>query len=114
MELTTLSALFGAAQRGERPAAQALFGALYDELHRLTRRELARYAGPVSVGATTLLRQVYIEMAAREGQDFPIAADSFQMPSVPWIDASVTGLLPSDSRRQVFLQHSGMPRSDPQ
>ena len=68
---TTLSTLFGAAERGERPATQALFGALYDELHRLARRELARHAGPVSVGATTLLHQAYIAMAAREGPDFP-------------------------------------------
>ena len=71
MEPTTLSTLFGAAERGERPAAEALFGALYDELHRMARRELARHAGPVSVGATTLLHQAYIAMAAREGPDFP-------------------------------------------
>jgi RNA polymerase sigma factor (TIGR02999 family) len=68
---TTLTALFTAVERGEQPAAQALFGALYDELHRLARRELARHAGPMSVGATTLLHQAYIEMAARESPNFP-------------------------------------------
>jgi RNA polymerase sigma factor (TIGR02999 family) len=61
----------GAAERGDGSAAEALFSALYDELHRLAKRELARHAGPVSLGATTLLHQAYIDMAAREGSSFP-------------------------------------------
>jgi RNA polymerase sigma factor (TIGR02999 family) len=61
----------GAAETGDGTAAEALFGALYDELHRLAKRELARHAGPVSLGATTLLHQAYIDMAAREGPTFP-------------------------------------------
>jgi hypothetical protein len=50
MEPTTLSALFTAVERGEQPAAQALFGVLYDDLHRLARRDLARRAGRMSIG----------------------------------------------------------------
>jgi RNA polymerase sigma factor (TIGR02999 family) len=68
---TTISSLIGAAEQGDGSAAQALFGALYDELHRLAKRELARHGGPVSLGATTLLHQAYIDMAAREGSSFP-------------------------------------------
>jgi RNA polymerase sigma factor (TIGR02999 family) len=67
----TITTLIGAAERGEAAAARTLFGVLYDELHRLAKRELGKRGGPISVGATTLLHQAYIEMAAREGQVFP-------------------------------------------
>jgi len=67
----TITSLIGAAERGDGSAAETLFSALYDELHRLAKRELARHAGPVSLGATTLLHQAYIDMAAREGPTFP-------------------------------------------
>jgi RNA polymerase sigma factor (TIGR02999 family) len=68
---TTITSLMGAAERGDGSAAQALFAALYDELHRLAKRELARRGGPISLGPTTLLHQAYIDMAAREGPSFP-------------------------------------------
>ena len=68
---STLSSLFGAAERGDHSAADALFSALYAELHRVAKRELARQGGPVSLGATTLLHQAYIEMTEREGVSFP-------------------------------------------
>jgi len=67
----TITALIGSADRGEASAARALFDALYDELHRMAKRELGKYDGPMSVGPTTLLHQAYIEMAAREGPEFP-------------------------------------------
>jgi RNA polymerase sigma factor (TIGR02999 family) len=68
---STLSALIAAADRGDVSAADALFSALYAELHRMAKRELARQGAPVSLGATTLLHQAYIEMAAKEGTSFP-------------------------------------------
>jgi RNA polymerase sigma factor (TIGR02999 family) len=68
---SSLSALFEAAERGDLSAADALFGALYSELHRIAKRELARQGVPVSLGATTLLHQAYIEMAERAGISFP-------------------------------------------
>lgn len=70
MELT-LASLIEAAERGDQPAADALFTALYSELHRVAKRELARQGVAISLGATTLLHQTYIEMAAREGTSFP-------------------------------------------
>ena len=68
---STLSTLFEAAERGDAGAADVLFGALYSELHRMAKHELARQGIPVSLGATTLLHQAYIEMAEREGISFP-------------------------------------------
>ena len=68
---TALPALMEAADHGDQEAATALFAALYGELHALARRELARPGAPVSLGATTLLHQAYIDMAARHGLQFP-------------------------------------------
>jgi RNA polymerase sigma factor (TIGR02999 family) len=65
-----LAALFEAAERGDHSAADLLFSALYTELHRIAKRELARQAVP-SLGATTLLHEAYIEMAGKEGISFP-------------------------------------------
>jgi RNA polymerase sigma factor (TIGR02999 family) len=54
----------------ERVVADALFGTLYAELHRLARREVNRQ-GPVGrLGATTLLHEAYLSMSGREGTVF--------------------------------------------
>jgi len=63
--------LIQAAERGDQSAADALFSSLYSELHRIARRELARQGLPVSLGATTLLHQAYIEMVSKDGPAFP-------------------------------------------
>lgn len=68
---STLRPLVEGAERGDRTAADALFSALYAELHRVSKRELGRQGGAVSLGATTLLHQAYLEIAARDGTSFP-------------------------------------------
>ena len=68
---TTISSLIAAADRGDRSAAEALFGALYSELHRLARRELARSGRGVTLGATTLLHEAYLDISGRDGTVFP-------------------------------------------
>jgi RNA polymerase sigma factor (TIGR02999 family) len=68
---SSLLPLIEAAERGDQSAADALFTALYSELHRISKRELARQGGALSLGATTLLHQAYIEIAARDGASFP-------------------------------------------
>jgi len=68
---STIASLAEATERGDRSAADALFAALYSELHRLARRELARQGVPLGLSATTLLHQAYLDMAAREGPAFP-------------------------------------------
>ncbi len=60
-----------ASERGDSAAKQALFSALYAELHRLAKRELGRRGNPVSLGATTLLHQAYLDIAQRSGPEFP-------------------------------------------
>ena len=68
---STVLELADAAERGDQSAADALFSTLYSELHRISKRELARQGGAMSLGVTTLLHQAYIEMAGNEGASFP-------------------------------------------
>lgn len=67
----SLDTLMDAADGGSKPAADALFSALYGELRRVARKELARHGAPVTLGATTLLHKAYIELAGRAGASFP-------------------------------------------
>jgi RNA polymerase sigma factor (TIGR02999 family) len=67
----SLSVLIDAVERGDSRAADTLFTLLYAELRRLAARELARQGVPLSLSPTTLLHQAYIEIAPREGTDFP-------------------------------------------
>ena len=68
---STISSLIVAAERGDVRAAEALFTALYSELHRLAKRELARHGAAVSLSATTLVHEAYLDMAGRDGPAFP-------------------------------------------
>ena len=49
----------------------ALFARLYDDLHRIARRELARSGPDVAASPTTLLHEAYLDMAARGALVFP-------------------------------------------
>jgi RNA polymerase sigma factor (TIGR02999 family) len=69
--MPTVDALITSADRGESAAADALFATLYNELHRLARRELARQHGHAALGVTTLLHEAYLAMSDREGAVFP-------------------------------------------
>lgn len=66
-----LSALIDAAERQEPGASEALFTALYGELHRIARRELARQGWNVTLGATSLLHEAYMDLAKVDGAKFP-------------------------------------------
>lgn len=67
----TITTLLAAAEAGNSAATDALFGALYSELHRLARRELAHAGGAGTLGVTTLLHEAYLDIARREGPSFP-------------------------------------------
>jgi RNA polymerase sigma factor (TIGR02999 family) len=63
--------LISAAENGDRNAQQRLFVALYSELHGLAKRQLARQGSAVTLSATTLLHQAYLEIAEKDGTSFP-------------------------------------------
>jgi RNA polymerase sigma factor (TIGR02999 family) len=66
-----ISELIASADAGKREAADALFAALYSELHGMARRQLAR-SGPGGIlGATTLLHEAYLAISRQESAAFP-------------------------------------------
>lgn len=66
-----ISSLIASAERGDRAAADALFAALYSDLHRLAKQQLACRGGGVTLGATTLLHEAYLDISQREAAVFP-------------------------------------------
>jgi RNA polymerase sigma factor (TIGR02999 family) len=63
--------LITSAENGDIAAADELFAALYAELHRMAKRELARQGAPPSLSVTTLLHEAYIDISGRAGVSFP-------------------------------------------
>jgi RNA polymerase sigma factor (TIGR02999 family) len=67
-ELETIVAL---AEKGDTSANEQLFTALYGELHRLAKRQLRRVGGGLTLGATTLLHEAFLDISRRESVSFP-------------------------------------------
>ena len=87
----------------ERVVADALFGTLYAELHRLARRELNR-RGPVrGLGVTTLLHEAYISMSGKDG-----AAFADQARFMAYAARVMRGLIIDDVRRRRSEKHGGL------
>ena len=63
---SSVPSLICAADRGDKAAAEALFCSMYAELRRLAKRGLARQGGRVTLSATTLLHQAYLDMACKD------------------------------------------------
>ena len=59
------------ADRADPSATDKLFALLYHELHGLAEHHLRRGGSGLSLGATTLLHEAYLNVARREGVDFP-------------------------------------------
>jgi RNA polymerase sigma factor (TIGR02999 family) len=59
------------AEAGDLAAKKALFAALYEELHRLAQAHIRRTGGPLTLSATTLLHEAYLDIAARDPLAFP-------------------------------------------
>jgi len=68
---TSAAELIRHAEAGQPNAADRLFTAMYADLHRLAERQLAQGGGQLTLGATTLLHEAYISMAARESVSYP-------------------------------------------
>jgi RNA polymerase sigma factor (TIGR02999 family) len=69
--MATIEELVAATQRGDAAARSALFAALYDELHRLARREVGKSGSGLTLGATTLLHEAYVSLSGAGGAAFP-------------------------------------------
>lgn len=66
-----LGPLVERAERGDKAARDLLFATMYEELHRLARREVRRQGPDGPLGATTLLHEVYLAFGRRDPSVFP-------------------------------------------
>jgi RNA polymerase sigma factor (TIGR02999 family) len=66
-----LAVMVQRAEAGEAAAKDALFSALYAELHRLAEAHVRRAGGVLTMGATTLLHEAYLDLNGREHLAFP-------------------------------------------
>ncbi|MEO5883502.1 MAG: ECF-type sigma factor, partial [Caldimonas sp.] len=66
-----VAALIARADAGDAHARSELFAVLYERLHRLARREIARHGGALTLGSTTLLHEVFLDMSQRQATRFP-------------------------------------------
>lgn len=68
-----IDALIRRADQADPIATRELFALLYGELHRLAERSLRRSGAPLTLGATTLLHEAYLNISGREDVAFPDA-----------------------------------------
>ena len=71
--MTSFAALVQSAEAGDPRAADQLFAALYDELHRLAESQLRRGGGgdQFTLGTTTLLHETYLAISEVQPGAFP-------------------------------------------
>lgn len=67
---TELDALIHRADQADTESADRLFALLYSELHRLAEHALRRSGAAVTLGATTLVHEAYLDMAGRDSLSF--------------------------------------------
>jgi RNA polymerase sigma factor (TIGR02999 family) len=84
-------------------AAEQLFATLYGELHRLARRELSRRSDNITLGATTLLHEAYLDMSARDGMVFPDRARF-----MAYAARAMRGLIIDYARRRYAQKRGGL------
>lgn len=97
----TISGLIASAEGGDRSAADALFAALYAELHDLASRQLSRGPG-ATLGTTTLLHEAYLNISGREGARFPDRARF-----MGYAAKVMRGLIIDYARRRQALKRGG-------
>ena len=66
-----LARVVARADAGDATARDALFATLYYELHRLAQAHLGRSGRPLTLSATTLLHEAYLDIAGRNSLAFP-------------------------------------------
>jgi RNA polymerase sigma factor (TIGR02999 family) len=87
----------------EGAVANALFDILYNELHRLARRELNRQGPIAGLGVTTLLHEAYLTISGREGTVFVDRARF-----MAYAARVMRGLIIDDVRRRRSQKRGGL------
>jgi RNA polymerase sigma factor (TIGR02999 family) len=99
----SLPSLFAAADRGDLAARDSLFSSLYEELHLMARRELARHGPAAALGVTTLLHEAYLGMSGRAGPSFPDRARF-----MAYASRVMRGLIIDRARERQAIKRGGL------
>jgi RNA polymerase sigma factor (TIGR02999 family) len=99
---STLPSLIAAAHEARGADADTLFSAMYAELHRLARSQLARQRNDGLLGATTLLHEAYLKIAAQHDVEFP---DGGRF--MGYAARVMRGLVVDHARRQQAFKRGG-------
>jgi RNA polymerase sigma factor (TIGR02999 family) len=94
--------LIRTADTGDASAARTLFAGLYGELHSIAERELRRGGTGLTLGATTLLHEAYLNIVDREGLEF---ADRAHF--LAYASRAMRGLTIDYARRRQALKRGG-------
>lgn len=100
-DIEALTRTLAAAESGDAQAAATLFTTLYRELHRMARRQLHANAGGLTLGATTLLHEAYLDISSR-GATFPDRARFFA-----YAARAMRGLIVDYVRERRALKRGG-------
>mgnify|MGYP001083943018 CR=1 FL=1 len=100
-DVATIAGLIASADRGDAASVQALFTTLYHELHRVARRQLRADSAGVTLGATTLLHECYLDMAGRA------AAFPDQRRFIAYAAHAMRGLIVDYIRERRALKRGG-------
>lgn len=87
----------------EAQAHQDLFRQLYDELHRMARRELWKNGGGSTLSATTLLHEAYLDFSRSTGKAFPDKARF-----MAYASRVMRGLIIDHARRRSAQKRGGL------
>ena len=101
-DVDSIVRLFEDATRGDGSARDALFSALYRELHRLAEAQLHRSGGPLTLSATTLIHEAYLGMAQRTSLAFP-SHNQF----LAYASRAMRGLVVDYVRRRQAVKRGG-------
>ena len=66
-----IAAMLERAEAGDASVRDALFASLYGELHAIAESHLRRNGRQITLGATTLLHEAYLDLNSRSGTAFP-------------------------------------------
>jgi RNA polymerase sigma factor (TIGR02999 family) len=83
-------------------SGQQMFASLYDQLRRMAGRELRRGGPALTMGATTLLHEAYLNVQSREGVHFPDEARF-----LGYASRAMRGLIIDYARRRQALKRGG-------
>jgi RNA polymerase sigma factor (TIGR02999 family) len=98
----SIGRLIRTAEAGDGTAADQLFAALYQELHRIAERQLHQGGRELTLGTTTLLHEAYLNIAGREGVAFATRGEF-----LAYAARAMRGLMLDYARRRQAKKRGG-------